>query len=252
MTSCIFFLIDFTDCVPVKKYFKIKEVSKPAELINNKPSQQQQQQHKLFQLQQQKQQQSVNIGSNRTRMTSNRENIVIKVFIIFLIKAFLLYNLFCLFIKKINDVKTSQPPPSNNPATKYSSYIQNNLKNSYNYSNSEHTKNGDMTDADEELTCNTNSNFTNTNNIDGGEDTEDSFASPVFNENFLDLIRDVKRRQTQKTLHQQQQQLKASQQQQLQNDIIGSILEAVPPSETDAFSEYSTFVNNIFNKALEK
>ncbi len=68
-------------------------------------------------------------------------------------------------------------------------------------------------------------------------DTEfnDSYTSPMFNENFETFIKDVKRRQQEKTL-----------------SVVGSILDVPLPSETDAFSEYSTFVNNIFNKALEK
>jgi hypothetical protein len=30
--------------------------------------------------------------------------------------------------------------------------------------------------------------------------------------------------------------------------VVGSILDVPLPSDNDAFSEYSTFVNNIFNK----
>jgi hypothetical protein len=69
------------------------------------------------------------------------------------------------------------------------------------------------------------------------ETFNDSYTSPMFNENFESFLRDVKRRQ---------------QQQEKTQSVVGSILDVPLPSETDAFSEYSTFVNNIFNKALEK
>lgn len=56
-------------------------------------------------------------------------------------------------------------------------------------------------------------------------------ASPLFGYNNSDYIAKLKQKQAEK-----------------QQIIVGSILDMPLPSDNDAISEYSTFVNNIFSK----
>ena len=56
-------------------------------------------------------------------------------------------------------------------------------------------------------------------------------ASPLFGYNNSDYIARLKQKQAEK-----------------QQIIVGSILDMPLPSDNDAISEYSTFVNNIFSK----
>lgn len=74
------------------------------------------------------------------------------------------------------------------------------------------------------------------------ENDQFRYESPLFNETNLDENLDVYEADESTRRHNREQRYEKT------LSIVGSILDVPLPAENDAFSEYSTFVNNIFSK----